>query len=121
MTDAGTVLIVEDDIDLRQDLAFLIENQGHEVITAANGQEALERLAEKGRPCMILLDLMMPVMDGWELRSELLKDPAMKDVPVVLLSGIADIKEEARSLQAKDYVTKPIDLEKLYRLVAQYC
>jgi CheY-like chemotaxis protein len=119
MTD--TILIVEDDLDLRQDLAFLIENQGHEVTTAANGREALEKLAANGRPCMILLDLMMPVMDGWQLRSELLKDPKLRDVPVVLLSGIADIQDEVRSLKAEDYVTKPIDLEKLYRLVAQYC
>ncbi len=117
----ASVLIVEDDVDLRQDLAFLIEARGHEVTTAANGQEALERLAELGRPCMILLDLMMPVMDGWQLRSELLKDPDLSDVPIVLLSGIADIQEEARSLRATDFVTKPIDLEKLYQLVAKYC
>jgi CheY-like chemotaxis protein len=72
------VLIVEDDVDLRQDLAFLIENQGHEVITAANGREALERLAELGPPCMIHLDLMMPVMDRWEWRSELRTNPARR-------------------------------------------
>lgn len=115
------VLVVEDDDDLREDLAFLIQRRGHHVITAANGRDAMKKMGAEGRPCMIILDLMMPVMDGWTLRAEMLKNPALADVPVVLLSGIADIQNEARVLKAVDYLTKPIDLDKLYRLVATHC
>ena len=70
---------------------------------------------------MILLDLMMPVMDGWQLRAELLKDPRLASTPVVLLSGVADLSSEARTLQAIDYLLKPIDLKRVYQLVETYC
>lgn len=119
--DMGFVLLVEDDPDMRQDLAFLIEHRGHTVQTAAHGKEALDKLAEHGAPCLILLDLMMPVMDGWELRAELLGDPDLAGIPVVLLSGVADVQQEARSLQAVDYLTKPIDFQRLYQLVDKLC
>lgn len=115
------VLLVEDDPDLRQDLAYLIQYEGYTVTTAANGREALDCLCTMQRPCVIILDLMMPVMDGWELRAELLKMPELKDVPVVLLSGVADVQSQAQSLQAVDYLTKPIDLRRLYHMVSEYC
>lgn len=115
------ILLVEDDPDLRQDLAYLIEYEGYAVETASNGREALERLASMTRPCVIILDLMMPVMDGWELRAELLKLPELADVPVVLLSGVADVQSQAQSLKAVDYLTKPVDLKRLYAMVSAYC
>lgn len=115
------VFLIEDDPDMREDLAFLLKHKGYEVQTAEHGQEALDKLGALDRPCMIILDLMMPVMDGWELRAELLGDPDLSQVPVVLLSGIADIQEEARSLDAVGYLTKPVDLNKLYRLVGDNC
>lgn len=116
-----SVLLVEDDPDLREDLAYLIQYEGFTVTTASNGRDALARLAEMGAPCVIILDLMMPVMDGWELRAELLKMPDFADVPVVLLSGVADVESQAKSLQAVDYLTKPIDLKRLYSAVSLYC
>lgn len=115
------VLLVEDDDDMRQDLAFLIAHRGHRVETAANGQEALDKLEKLGPPCIIILDLMMPVMDGWQTRAELLRRPTLSAVPVILLSGIADIQNEARSLQALAYLTKPIDLPRLYEMVSAHC
>lgn len=115
------VLLVEDDEDIRQDLAFLLEHQGHRVETAIHGQDALNKLEQLGPPCIIILDLMMPVMDGWQLRAELLRSPAWSSVPVVLLSGIADIQQEARSLQVLDYLTKPINLPRLFEMVRAHC
>jgi CheY-like chemotaxis protein len=115
------VLIVEDDDDLRDDLAFLLTRKGYQVETAENGKHALEKINEAGPPCLIILDLMMPIMNGWQLRAELLKDPALALVPVVLLSGMADVDEAARSLAAVDHLSKPIDLDKLYDVVNTHC
>jgi CheY-like chemotaxis protein len=118
---SGHVLIVEDDEDLREDLAFLLTRKGYQVETAENGKHALQKINEAGPPCLIILDLMMPIMNGWQLRAELLKDPALAPVPVVLLSGIADVDQAARSLAAVDHLSKPIDLDKLYALLRSHC
>ncbi|MEX2496211.1 MAG: response regulator [Woeseia sp.] len=116
------VLVVEDDPDLREGLAFFIERWGRAVVTAANGREALERLDQMvGLPCMIILDLTMPEMDGWELRRSLLERPAFADVPVLLVSGIADLDEAAKALSAVAYLRKPVDVSELSRLVDAHC
>ena len=115
------VLLVEDDAEMRDDLAFLLQHRGFNVVTAANGREALDRMRAEGPPALLLLDLMMPVMDGWTLCAELKKDPALKDVPVVLLSGAGDLRAEAALLDVAAYLKKPIDLEKLYSIVARHC
>jgi CheY-like chemotaxis protein len=119
-TNTRFVLLVEDDESMRTDLAFLIEKRGHKVETAADGEEGLEKLRARGEACVIILDLMMPVMDGWQMRAELLKDQNLAKIPVILLSGIAD-SQLAKSLSAVDYLTKPIDFDKLYRLVDVHC
>ena len=115
------VLLVEDDPDVREDLAYLLQQKGYSVDTAENGREALQRIQETGAPCIVLLDLMMPVMDGWEFRAAMLKEPALREVPVVLVSGVADLTQDARLLKAADYLTKPVNLKRLYALVEQYC
>jgi CheY-like chemotaxis protein len=115
------ILLVEDDDDLRQDLAFLIRQRGFPVVTAVNGQDALDKLRTSAPPCLILLDLMMPIMDGWALRGELLRTPALAEVPVVVISGRMDVDRDARSLRAVGWLTKPIDLDRLYELVATHC
>jgi CheY-like chemotaxis protein len=115
------VLIAEDDDDVRDNLALLLELKGFCVQKAANGHQALETINGSGAPCLLLLDLMMPVMNGWELREAMLKDPMLAQIPVVLLSGMADVSEAARSLQAVEHLRKPIDLQKLYRIVGTYC
>jgi CheY-like chemotaxis protein len=112
-----TLLLVEDDPDVREDLGFLLQQQGHSVVLAAHGREALDLLMQGLRPRMIILDLMMPVMDGWQLRAELLKTPELAAIPVVLLSGVADLAQQAEALNAASYLTKPIDLARLYRVV----
>lgn len=115
------LLVVDDDDDLRESLELLLARRGYEVETAADGQEALERLRRDDPPCLILLDLMMPRMDGWQLRAELAKDQRLAEVPLVLLSGAQDIADEARSLAADDYLVKPVDLRRVYALADEYC
>src|SRR5262249_27660442 len=82
----GCVLVVDDDADVRGMLAQVLELEGYDVVTAADGREALRRLEER-RPFLVLLDLMMPGMNGWQFRAEQLKQPGIADVPVVVLSG----------------------------------
>lgn len=117
----SVILLVEDDDDMREDLAFLLENRGYRVVTAENGQAALAVLASNERPCLILLDLMMPVMNGWELRAELMANPELANIPVVVVSGIADLEQEAETLGAINYITKPFELKKLYGLIGTHC
>jgi CheY-like chemotaxis protein len=106
-----TVLIVEDDQDIRDTMAAVLEAQGFEVDVAGNGADALEALRAGRRPDVILLDLMMPVMDGWQFRAEQQKDPALADIPVVLVSAFAPVSHHARELGATAYLQKPFDLD----------
>lgn len=116
------VLVVEDDEDLRDGLAYLIERQGHRVVTAHNGVDALARLESmRAPPCLIILDLMMPDMDGWAFRRELLARPELSGIPVLLVSGVADIDEVAQTLKAVDYLKKPVDFPRLYALIDAHC
>jgi CheY-like chemotaxis protein len=115
------ILVVEDDSDIREDLAELLRDQGYRVTTAANGIEALEHLRAELLPCLILLDLMMPVMDGWELRRQLMADERLASVPIVLLTGASDPEDHARTLSVADVMTKPIRLERLYATIERYC
>ena len=105
--DKRIVLVVEDDHLIRQVIAEALEEEGFQVVEAANGREALENL-KTVRPALILLDLMMPVMNGWEFRRAQLEDPAIADVPVVVLSALKD-----HTVDAEKSFTKPFDLEDL--------
>src|SRR5262245_24697691 len=87
-TPHGPILIVEDDADLRDMMAQLLTLEGFKTETVANGRDALEYLQKGDPPDLILLDLMMPVMDGWEFRRRQREDPALANVPVVVLSAL---------------------------------
>lgn len=101
------VLIVDDDQPTRDGLAMVLHAIGHEVETAQNGKEALEMLAQV-RPDVIMLDLSMPVMDGWTFRLQQLLDPRVADIPVIVLSGSdAQMQDELRLLGIRDYIPKP--------------
>ena len=110
------VLLVEDDPDMRVDLAYMLQQKGFDVMTAKNGSDALLRMKDHGVPKLILLDLMMPDMDGWTLRQVLLKHPSLEGVPVVVLSGVADVADEAKQLGTR-WLTKPVDLEQFMTIV----
>ena len=114
------ILVIEDDSDIREDLAELLRDQGYRVATARDGAEALEYLRSEA-PCLILLDLMMPVMDGWEFRRRMLADDRVAHVPTVLLTGAAEPEEHAATLNVADVMTKPIRLDRLYATVDRYC
>lgn len=111
------ILLVEDDDDMRLDLAELLREEGHVVATAANGQEALDWLRDQAPSTdLILLDLMMPVMSGWEFRTRQLAEPRTARIPVVVMTGV-DLRRADADLQAAAYFVKPLDLDGLLRAV----
>jgi CheY-like chemotaxis protein len=118
----GGVLIVEDDEDIRADLGAILRIKGFPVDTAANGREALDRLQAGHLPSAMVLDLMMPVMNGWELRAAMRADPAFASIPVVVVSGAGRIAaEEVEMLAPAAVLVKPFELSQLLELVARYC
>lgn len=117
----GKVLIVEDDTDLRDALSQILEDEGYRVGCAEHGLDALERLRDGTRPCLILLDLTMPVMNGWQFRAEQRQDPELASIPVVVISAGANLAEQLQSLGVHDYLRKPIQLGQLLATVRRYC
>ncbi len=113
------VLIVEDDADLRDMMAQLLSLEGFQTATVANGREALEYLHRRESPDVILLDLMMPVMDGWEFRRLQQADPALARVPVIVLSALD--QSRTAEVNASAFLKKPLDFDKLLQLVRSYC
>jgi CheY-like chemotaxis protein len=112
---SGAILIVDDDNDVRSALSELLQEEGFSVEAAPNGREALARLrASKVHPAVILLDLMMPGMDGWDFRSEQMRDPQLASVPVVIVSASGFSRESIRTqFKPAAYVEKPIEKEVL--------
>ena len=116
------VLIVDDDPDIRDTVIEVLEEQGCEVLGAANGNEALAKLrAAPDHPCLILLDLMMPVMDGRAFREAQLEDPAISEIPVVVISAFRDVADTADAMGVAAHVKKPVSLKDLIALVHRYC
>ena len=113
------VLIVEDDADLREMMAQLLALEGFQTVTVANGREALDYLQGTATPDLILLDLMMPVMDGWEFRRQQQADPSLSQVPVIVLSAVD--QSRAADVNAAAFLKKPLDFDRLIRLVRTYC
>jgi signal transduction histidine kinase len=106
-----TLLVVEDDADIREALDGLLSMEGFRVTGCSNGREALEWLRESAKPDVILLDLMMPVMDGWQFRVAQKEDPELATIPVLALS--ADATAKAAAIDADAYLRKPVDYETL--------
>jgi CheY-like chemotaxis protein len=121
MSDGHRILLVEDDEATRTAMALALELQGFTVDAAANGQEALDLLRAAAQPCLILLDLMMPVMDGWQFRDEQRQDPALAAIPVVVVSADGSVPQKAATLGATDYLQKPVDVDQLVNTVQRYC
>jgi CheY-like chemotaxis protein len=115
------ILVVEDDVTTRDALTLVLESEGYRVAAAANGQEALDHLRKAGRPCIILLDLMMPVKDGWQFRTEQGRDPALSTIPVIVCSADGNVGQKAASLGAAGYLQKPVDFELLLQVVQRHC
>ena len=116
------ILVVEDDQDIRETLVEVLTDLGFAVASAADGLEALAQLREpEDAWCMVLLDLMMPHMDGREFRVEQLRDPALARIPVVIVSAVADVTTVANELGVDAHVTKPVTVTKLVEAVERYC
>lgn len=118
-----TVLVVDDDDDFRETLAEVLEVGGYSVVRAVDGRDALDRLraGAAATTCLILLDLMMPRMNGWEFRAEQSVDAALCEIPVVVVSADAGIASAAETFTASEYLSKPISLELLLDLVRRHC
>ena len=113
------VLIVEDDADLREMMAQLLALEGYQTAAVANGREALEYLQQENAPNLILLDLMMPVMDGWEFRRHQQANPALAAVPVIVLSALD--QSRTAGVDAEAVLKKPLDFDLLLELVRLFC
>jgi CheY-like chemotaxis protein len=114
-----SILIVEDEHDIREVLTEILEDEGYTVDSVQNGLEALAFL-RKHHPQLILLDLGMPVMTGWEFRDQQQRDPALADIPVIVMSATPHLSQTAAALQAADCLDKPIELNALLEMVEHH-
>lgn len=113
------ILVDDDDDDLRDALADMLDTLGYRVDTAANGKEALDHLNAMERPCVVLLDLMMPVMTGDECLAQIRADENLSNIPVVVVSAWQD--KAARVPTANGFIGKPVDIPVLLDYLARYC
>jgi CheY-like chemotaxis protein len=116
------VLVVEDEDMIRESLVEFLEESGYEAIGAIHGGDALDKLKSlTPLPCVILLDLMMPVVDGAAFRERQLGDPALSSIPVIVLSAYRGVARRAAELNVEDHLDKPLKLSALLRLVQKHC
>jgi CheY-like chemotaxis protein len=107
--------VVEDDADAREALIDVLEVSGYSAASARNGREALDYLRSAPSPDLIILDLMMPEMDGWEFRRRQMSDPHLARVPVIVVSAL-----DESGIEANDVLIKPIDIDRLLKMVSHY-
>lgn len=113
---SSSILLVEDDQDIRESVSELLELEGYTTVTTINGREALEQLHRMDKPCLILLDVMMPVMDGHAFMKKIQEEQPLSEIPVVVMS--ASHKPPAG---AKGYLSKPLDIDELLGWVRSCC
>ncbi len=115
------ILIVEDDYELRDLLQIVLKEEGFEVETCGNGEMAMDRLTQAKQdqdlPAMVILDLNMPVLNGWEVASRLDADPDLRDIPVIVTSATREQGETAKSLHADAYLVKPFTTDEILGVV----
>jgi CheY-like chemotaxis protein len=116
-----TVLVIEDDEIARTGLVAVLLNHGYEPVAAANGREALDRLQQGARPDLILLDMILPVCDGWRFLAERRQDAALSEIPVVVMTGLGIASDEwAKSLRAAALLRKPLNVATLLDTVRRF-
>ena len=116
----ASVLIVEDDRDTREMLGRFLELEGFDVQTAANGELALKVLQDEEPPSVIILDLMMPVMNGWQFRLAQQSDPNLSQIPVVVVTA-AGVREDIPAISADGWLSKPVDFDRLLATIGPLC
>lgn len=115
------ILLIDDEDLIRSGLAELLRLDGYDVVEAADGAKALRDLEAGLRPCLVLLDLNMPGVSGWQFRALQLRNKELAEIPVVVLSGHGGISQQASTLMLSDFVAKPVDFDKLIRIVERTC
>ncbi len=119
MIQSNNILVIDDDNGITEGLCALFEDEGYIVNVANNGERALKYLAQNTLPDVILLDLMMPVMDGYSFRSEQLKDPNIAKIPVIVMTA-STIDGRVEMLNANSVLRKPLDVNQLMAVVEAY-
>jgi CheY-like chemotaxis protein len=118
----GFVMVVDDDAGIRESISEVLTDHEYRAIEAANGREAIQRLRlERAKPCVILLDIMMPEMDGWQFRAAQKEDPELSKIPVIVLSAHANLTDVVAGLEASAGLKKPVQLETLLTTVERIC
>ena len=116
------VLLVEDDYYTREGFILIIQRAGLDVVAAVNGREGLERLRDGLRPCLIVLDMAMPDMDGFQFRREQLADSSIADIPVAVMSGGGwAVEADARKLGLAVFLRKPVDPDAFLAALTKHC
>lgn len=113
-----SILVVEDDDDIRNAIVDLLETEGYSTESAVNGKDALDKLAVIPKPCLVLLDMMMPIMNGREFLDKVMKDSHLAPIPVLIVSAVAD---KANTKGSVGFLKKPIDIDVVLNVVSQYC
>lgn len=114
------ILVVEDDTSIRELLVELLESEGYNVASAINGLEGLKFLEANQSPDLILIDLMMPVMDGYSFRTEQLKNNNWAQIPTVVMSAEANAKEKMKNFNITAFLSKPVELDMILKTVARF-
>lgn len=127
MSDNKLILVVDDDPDLVEAVSMKLEAKAYRVAKAYDGVEAMEKIKEE-KPALVILDVMMPRKNGWEVCDEIKNDAGLKDIAVVLLTAVADsvkttsyTHHDGKTTLADDYLPKPIDLDELMDIVSDHC
>jgi CheY-like chemotaxis protein len=115
------ILIIEDDPDVRLALSSVLAGEGYDVAEAGNGQEAIDHLQASAAPALILLDLMMPVMDGWQFRDRQRSNPSLTTIPVVVVSADGTVAKKAATIGAAGFLQKPVEIDQLLATVRRFC
>jgi CheY-like chemotaxis protein len=116
-----TVLVVDDEPAIRQLLEDLLSAEGHAVLSATDGRNALQQLRSGARPCVILLDLMMPLLDGWQTAQQLRGDPELRTIPFAVVAANPRYEADAYRMGAAAWLGKPLDLAVLLETVEHLC
>jgi CheY-like chemotaxis protein len=116
----AVILLVEDEAAIREVSEAVLEAEGYRVVSACNGSDALDVLRAGLRPCMIILDLMMPVMDGWQFRQAQLGDPELLKIPTVVYTAVGNVRETVEKLNVAGGFEKG-DFSEMLRFVGQFC